>query len=201
MGYTHGIKWTEELIEEKLMEVANTFDPVRMPSLAEIRRHYGDNALKSQLCRTGGVYRWAEKLGLEVKHSETLLGVQTEKQVAKILTRLGYEVEETPIRHPYDLLINGCVKVDVKAANISYIRGSKIRAYRLAKRQHTCDIYLFCEIDDNKISNVYVVPASAVTNQVQVEMGTFKTIYEKYRDRYDLIQKTIDFYKSLEVGA
>lgn len=197
MGYTHGIKWTEELIEEKLMEVASTLNPIRMPSLAEIEKHYGDSALTNKLCKTGGLYYWADKLGLEIKHSETLLGVQTEKQVAKILARLGYEVEETPIRHPYDLLVNGCVKVDVKAANISYIRGSKIRAYRLAKRQHTCDIYLFCEIDDSKISNVYVVPASVVTNQVQVEMGTSKTIYEKYRNRYDLIQKTIDFYKSL----
>lgn len=197
MGYTHGIKYSEEDMTNKIMELANMFDPVRMPSRQEIEDYYGDTSLTNKISRTGGHYYWAKKLGLEIKHSETRLGIHAENVICDLLLDMGYTVEKTSLKYPYDLLVDGCVKIDVKAANVSYVRGSKIRAYRIAKRQQTCDFYILCEVDGDQVSNVYVVPSVKVTGQIQVEMGDASTMYAKYRDRYDFIQKTVEFYDSI----
>lgn len=198
MGYTHGRRWTDETTAEAIMEIANTFDPVRMPSSSEVKAFCGDTSLSDRISKTGGFYEWANRLGLEVKYSETKLGIKAEHDISKRLCDLGFTAEMTSSRYPYDLLVNGCVKVDVKAANKSDIRGCDVYAYRIAKRQQTCDFYIFCEMSDEEIIKTYVVPASAVSGQVQVEMGTGSTIYDVYAERYDLIGMAVDFYKSIE---
>ena len=197
MGYTHGVRYSDEEIKERILELANTFEPVRMPSRREIEDYYGGSSLTNKISRTGGHYHWAMELGLDIKYSETRLGVYAENVVFDILSNMGHDVEKTSLKHPYDLLVDGCVKIDVKAANISYIHDNKVRAYRIAKRQQTCDFYIFCEIDEDKLSCVYVVPSSKVSGQVQVEMGVIETSYAKYKNRYDLIQKTVNFYEFL----
>lgn len=198
MGNTHRTQWNDHLIKERIMEVANTFDPVRMPSLSEFEEYYGNTSLSNKICKSGGCYFWADKLGLDIKKIETSIGIKAEQYVSKLLSDIGFNVEMTCMKHPYDLLVNGCVKIDVKSANISFIKDSKVYAYRISKRQHTCDFYIFCEFQDDEIKSTYVVPANIVSNQVQVEMGTGNTKYEIFRDRFDLIEKTVDFYKSLK---
>lgn len=179
------------------MEIANTFDPPRMPTYSEMRTIYNGDSLTNKVTRTGGSFKWAKRLGLPMKQSETKLGVYAEKYVANLLRSSGFTVEETPVRHPYDLLVDGCVKIDVKAANISYVRNDKIRAYRLSKRQPTCDFYVLCEIDDEVVSRIFVVPSSVVSGQTQIEMGFAKTKYAKYIDKYSLISDAVTFFKSL----
>lgn len=199
MRYTHRVQYTEEDVAQKIMELANTFDPVRMPSRKEIEEYYGNTSLTNKIARSGGHYHWAKKLGLKTKNSDTKLGIYAESVVAEVLVNANHDVQKTALKFPYDLLVDGCVKIDVKAANISYVHGSKVRAYRLAKKQQTCDLYILCEVNDSgKVGDMYVVPSSMVSGQVQVEMGTASTIYEKYKNRFDLIDKMVGFYKSIE---
>lgn len=200
MAYSNRIEWTDSLTEGKIMELANQFEPIRMPSRVEMDEYYGNSSLSNRVSKTGGFYSWAERLGLEVKNSETKIGIKAEHDIAKMLSDIGYTVELTSTRYPYDLLVNGCVKIDVKAAHKTKVNSNSdyCYMYRLNKRQQTCDFYIFCEVDDDEISSIYVVPASVITGQIQVGMGAKTTKYDVYRNRFDLIGETVDFFKSLE---
>lgn len=191
-------RWTEQLIKERVMEVANTFDPVRMPSRIECEEYYGNTSLTNKLAKTGGFYHWAEVLGLNIKKSDTKFGIRAEKHAYETLIYLGFDVELTSTKHPYDLLVNNAVKIDVKAANISYANGFAFRSYRIAKKQPTCDIYMLYEADDDEIGDVYIVPSSVVSGQVQIGISKGSKRYLHYKNRYDIIQKFVDFYKSIE---
>lgn len=194
MDYTKKIQWTDELLAEAIMEVANQFEPPRMPSNEEARLMTGSHSLSNAISKRGGYKFWADKLGLEQKHSETKVGIEGELTIADVLKSKGYDVEPTSANHPYDLLIDRRVKVDVKTAKTSYIRGCPVHAYRLAKRKHTCDFYIFYEADTEKI---YVVPAHKCYGQVQVEMGNDTKSYAKYLGAFDLITEASDMYERM----
>ena len=190
------MKWNEELIATRVSEIANKFAPARMPSNNEVIEMTGSYALANAIQKNGGYEYWANRLGLERKHSETKVGIEYERKVAEMLRKGGHNVQETTIKHPYDLLVDGCVKVDVKVASTSLTRGSKVHAYRIAKRQHTCDFYICCEVDTG---GIYVIPANMVTGQVQIEMGLNSQKYNHYKGAFYLIDDAVQFYQSLVI--
>ena len=185
-------EWTDEKIERCIMAIANKFDPARMPTNREVIEMSGTYALSNAIQKNGGYEYWANKLGLEQKYSESKLGMEYEHLIAEILEARGHEVVMTPTKHPYDLLVDGCVKVDVKVSNESLVRGSSVHAYRISKKLHTCDFYVCCENDGDKC--IYVIPAHICSGQTQVEMG-YETKYEQYRDAFHLIDRAARFYK------
>ena len=194
MGHAFGTHWTDELLASEIMKIANQFDPPRMPSNQEVKQMTGSHALSNAISKHGGYKHWANKLGLEQKYSETKLGIEGEKHIANVLRHMGFKVEMTSARHPYDLLIDKCVKIDVKTAKTSYIRGCPIHAYRLAKKQQTCDFYIFYEVDTEK---VYVVPSHVCNGQIQVEMGANSKPYAKYLNAYHLLTKASNIYLAM----
>lgn len=187
-------KWTDEAIASETMKIANRLTPVRMPTRSEIVEIVGNDELTNAIRRHGGYEYWAKRLGLEQKRSETTFGIEGERAISEILKEKGYDVKLTSTRHPYDLLVNNCVKIDVKTAKTSYIRGCPIHAYRLAKRDHTCDFYIFYEYDTSRI---YVVPAHKCQGQVQVEMGNNSKLYAKYLGAFDLIEQVNEMYQRM----
>lgn len=193
MGYATGIQWDEELITTEILKIANQFEPPRMPSAREAKEMYGGHGLSVAIGKHGGYKYWADRLGLEQKHSETKLGLIGERHIAEVLFKRGHIVEMTPAKHPYDILVDGCVKIDVKTANESLIKGCPVHAYRLAKREHTCDFYIFYEADTEKI---YVVPAHKCCGQVQVEMGSESKVYGSYLNAFDLINQASEMYQA-----
>lgn len=189
------MKWNEDLIGKEIMKLAEQFDTPKMPTNREVLDMTGNHALSNAIQKNGGFSYWAERLGLEQKKCETAVGIKWEKQIANMLAEKGHKVELTSTKHPYDLLVDGCVKIDVKAANASIVRGSKIHAYRIAKRQQTCDFYVCCENDEKK--DIYVIPANMTTGQVQIEMGNGRTKYDSYKNAFYLISEATRFYESL----
>ena len=187
-------KWTEEMIAEGITRIANCYHPKRMPTNREVILYEGNHKLANAIQKNGGYEYWAKRLGLEQHYSETILGTFGENYIANTLALMGFAVETTSTKHPYDLLIDGCVKVDVKTANTSYVRGCPIHAYRLAKRQQTCDFYIFYEADTER---VYVVPSHRCNGQTQVEMGEDSKLYSKYLGAYHLLAETSDLYQSM----
>lgn len=186
------IKWTNDMVAREIMKIANLYSPPRMPSNAEVIEHCGNYKLSNAIQKRGGYAEWAERLGLELKKSDSYTGIKTEKEMAQKLADKGFEVESTTVKFPYDLLLNGCVKVDVKAANLSYVRDYQVHAYRVAKPQQTCDFYLFHELDTDA---TYVVPAHLCCGHTQVVMGIGSKKYEPYKEAWDLISKASEFYK------
>lgn len=188
-------KWTDNTIEREIMKIANQFDPPKMPSLKESKEMYGGCGLSCAISKSGGFKYWAEKLGLPQEKSETKVGIEGEIYIAQLLKKMGYSsVEMTSVRHPYDLLVDDCVKIDVKTSNTSYIKGCPVHAYRLAKRQHTCDLYIFYEADTG---DIYVVPAHLCKGQTQVEMGGGSKKYLMYRKAFHLIGALRNTYQQM----
>ena len=71
MGYSHGIKWTDELIQEKILEVKDALQLGRMPSREECRQYFHDESLVNAVSRRIGWYALAREMGLKIKDSET----------------------------------------------------------------------------------------------------------------------------------
>ena len=185
-------EWTDERIGKCIMAIASEFDPIRMPTNSEVIEMSGSYALSNAIQKNGGYEYWANKLGLEQKYSESKLGVEYEHLIAEILKARGHEAVMTPTKYPYDLLVDGCIKVDVKVANESIVKGSSVHAYRLSKKLHTCDFYVCCENDGDK--GIYVIPAHVCSGQTQIEMGS-ETKYEKYHNAFNLIDRAARFYR------
>ena len=190
-------KWTDEKIEEGIMVIANKFSPVRMPTDKETVEMSDIPGLSNAIQRSGGYAYWANRLNLDQKYSETKIGVKYEHLIGKMLEAKGHKVVYTPTKHPYDLLVDGCVKVDVKVANESQVRGYPIHAYRTSKKLQTCDFYICCENDKDK--NIYVIPACVCSGQSQIEMGIESRKYQIYKEAFHLIDRTVRFYEDLLV--
>lgn len=186
--------WTDSKIVEGVERIASMFEPKRMPTNREVIEAEGDYRLANAIQKNGGYEYWAHRLNLKQKHSDTQVGIKGERFVAERLSSMGFDVKLTSVKHPYDLLVNGCVKIDVKTATTTYVRGYPIHSYRLAKTMHTCDFYIFYEMD---IGNIYVVPAHRLNGQVQVGMGLQSKVYDEYLGAFDLIKQASEMYQRM----
>lgn len=182
MGY--GKKWTEEKVKDEIFKVMNALGIERMPSRSEVEMVTKNSALTNKIAKNGGFYHWAEKLGLDIKGSETSLGIQKEHEIKQKLKSLGHSVDLTPIKFPYDLLVDDEVKVDVKfSEGYSYKHGFYY-SFNLEYDLPKCDILvLICGS-----SKILVVPAYVFTGLKQVSVGV-KSKYDKYKDQWFILNQ------------
>ncbi len=196
MGYTHGIRWSENKIETEILKVMNMLSINRMPSAREIEEVLGDSKLTNAISKRGGHYYWAKKLNVKIKESDTKTGIDFENIAIKLFESKGYVVKSMPLLHPYDLLINDFVKVDVKISNPGYVRTSRVHTFRTAKKDATCDLYILFAMDENGgIERLFIIPGFDL-RVVTLCIGS-NSKYNKYINRWDLVGKYIDFYSEL----
>lgn len=196
MGYTHGTKWTDELITEEILKVKITLCLDRMPSNSEINKVVG-YGLGNAISKHGGFKYWADKLSLKYKDSETNTGKEYEHKIMNLLLSKGYEVERMSTKHPYDLLVNQNIKVDVKVSNL--YRGSKgeFHTFNLEKHNHNCDLFICVCVTDGTIAKTLVIPSKFLMRVNQLSLGNI-SIYDVFKDRFDYIEKYDVFYNQLD---
>lgn len=166
-----------------------------MPTSMELYS-IGRSDIHNRISRTIQYSGWADELGVPLKRSTSTVGNLFEIKVAKKLTEMGFYVDKMTTRHPYDLLVNDAVKIDVKSANIYYNKGFKTHTFNLSKKNPTCDIYVLIALDENgEVEKELVVPSHFV-NQRVIAIGV-NSIYDRYQERYDFVQQYSDFYKSV----
>lgn len=189
-------KWTDELVEKEIKEVMKALNIERMPSNSEVKSVVG-NGLACKISKSGGYKYWADKLNLKTKNSETKLGQEYEEKVLKLLQTKGYEVEKMSTKHPYDLLVNLNIKVDVKVSNL--YRGSKgeFHTFNLEKHNHNCDLFICVCVTDGEIVKTLVIPSKFLMKISQLSVGII-SIYDVFKDRYDFIEKYDGFYNKLD---
>jgi hypothetical protein len=195
MGYTHGKKWTNELVEKEIKEVMKSLNVERMPSNKECILVTSNTALSGKISRSGGFYRWAEKLGLETKSCGTQKGLKTEESVLKLIKEnTGLNSDQTPVKSPYDILVNDKVKVEVK-----YSKGFKNAYYtaNLYKGLQKADVLVFiCKNEELGNKNL-IIPSHLIQGLKQLSIGKTSR-YDKYIDRWDYINMFDDFMKSIK---
>ena len=198
MGYTHGNKWTDDLIKQKILEVVKFNHLTRMPTRSETERYYGDCSLTNAVSRrAGGWYSLAEELELPIKECETTFGKSNEQVVAEKQISLGFDVRRMPQNFPYDLLVNDCVKVDVKASRLYRGKGGNFYSFNLEKPFCTCDIYVLRLIgDDGGEVETLIIPSAHVSTNTQICVGENKSKYRKYSQMWNVVSEYCDFMES-----
>ena len=166
----------------------------RMQYSVEIKRVTNNSKLTNAIRRHGGYKYWAKKLNLSQSECETRIGLKEELYIKTFLESKGYKVEKMTTKHPYDLLINGNIKIDVKASNkYTSSIGWSSYSFNLEKNNPTCDLYVIRCLQDNK---TLVIP-SKFLKQNQLCITDKESKYDKFKDRWDYVEKYDKFYKSL----
>ena len=110
-------------------------------------------------------------------------------QISEIL---GLDSQKTAPRHPYDLLVENSVKIDVKSAKLFKINNTQYFTFNLEKTHQTCDLYVFYCIENDVIVKTLIIPSYILSGKTQLSIG-HKSKYDKYIDRWDLILKYYHF--------
>lgn len=187
------MKWTEEMIRSELLKSISTLGIKRMPTASELKS-IGRNDLHVQLGRTKTYRGWANEIDLPLKSSTTTMGQFAETLVATQLNRLGYEVEQMSTKHPYDLLVNSAVKIDVKIANPCYLSGSRVHVFRTGKKSPTCDIYVCIARNEHGEAEKTLIIPSHHLRIVTLSIGKVSE-YDRFMDRWDYISNYAQFYE------
>lgn len=197
MSKTDKTNWNNEKIQEQILYMVGKTKQKTFPTHTEMLNFFGDYKLSNAIRRHGGTKYWAEKTGMEIKECESKFGYSFEEMCKiDILENCNLESELCPVKHPYDILVEGCAKVDSKAAFPFFNYGrTKYYSFNLEKKQQTCDFYVFYCLEEEKIKKVYVVPSFVMSGKKQFAVGVKSSIYDKFLDRWDLIQNFVNFVK------
>lgn len=200
MGYAHGMRWDGELVKEKVFEAMNYYKIDRMPSKKELDEYFGNSGLSNRISKTGGFYKLANALDLDVKKTETQEGLEYELLAIDKLEKMGHRCIHTGgKRFPYDILVDDCVKIDVKMSNpiCSRDNGFKYFTANLEKKRQTCDLYIFYCVENEAVSKIYVIPSFILSGNSQLSIGYKESKYDIYLDRWDYVKRLDSAFKSL----
>lgn len=200
MGHAHGEKWTEQDIINGIKEVMEKLELDTCPTHEQIEKYYNNSALSNRITRTGGIVYWANKLGLKQRESESKSGRTWELECLLYLQELGYNVDRMATRHPYDLLVNKSIKVDVKMSYLYDNNGnSPFYTFNLEKSCPTCDIYVcYCLNKEKKVEKTYVIPSIFLTDKTQLSLGVKTSVYDRFIDKWSYFNAYDNFYKSIK---
>ena len=176
-------KWTNDSVKEEVEKVIDVLGLGRMPTRNEINMVTGSSALYNRISRSGGLYKLAEKLELKTKTSETKVGNKYEDIIAKKIQLVtGFNTELTSSSFPYDILVGGCVKIDVKySSGYDYGEGMYY-SFNLGSKIPKCDLFVFvCGEEKNLI-----IPAHIFYGNVQLSVGV-ESSYDVYKDYWEPI--------------
>ncbi len=184
MGYSHGRDWTKDDTEKDILRIVDTLGLDHFPTHSEMNNFYGNLSLSNRVSKSGGTRYWANELNLSIKNCESELGNDFELfAIKEIAEHTGLTSRQTKPRFPYDLLVDECVKVDVK---VSYPFQNNCNVFantfNLEKKEPTCDIFiLYCLDMDGDISKTIIIPAVVLSGQTQIGVGK-ESKWDKYKD-------------------
>ena len=142
-------------------------------------------------------YASALRSGLRVpaKSGYKKLGTDKEEWVAALLEDKGFSCELKQLGHPFDILIDGKCRVDVKFSKTPKSSPSHecvSPTWRFAVRgdRENCDFYVCVTANDD----VFVIPSGKVSPNMESLVFVYPTKrpdlakWQKYYERYDLIE-------------
>lgn len=177
--------WNEQKIIDEILK----FNAKEIPTsnfLKSIKRA----DLSSAISKHGGWEYFSEKTGLPMKKSDTLTGWNGEDEIEKILNNLGYKTTRAKTKDHYDILLDDCLRIDVKTAKYAEYGYSTGWFYRMGKTI-TADIAILYQSDTK---NYYIVPWFIATSSNVTITKTGGT-YQKYFMNNDLLDKMVKVRK------
>lgn len=173
--------WTDEKCEAELRRLCETMG--HFPSANELRAA-GHNALCCRITKTGGIIKWAERLGMHRAHSDSDLGWEGEIAFMRMLQARGFTCERSKaVKAPFDLLVEGVLRVDVKTARFASYGHSSGWFYRIGKLAQS-DLVVLLKLD---AGDFYALPWHVCTTSNMTITLTGKT-YVRYLNNWGLIE-------------
>jgi hypothetical protein len=192
-------KWKPEDIKNKIFEVMKELNINRMPSQQEVLSIEKDHELCNMIKRSLGFYGWAKELNLEIKDSETFLGITFQEKCADELINKGYKVENTTTQAVYDLLVNNNIRIDVKSG-CAYLNkdNCRLHSFGINKKYPSCDLYIIYALDElgKSTERTFIIPSKEL-KLITMCIGK-NSKYNEYINRWDLIDIYDKFYKFLK---
>ncbi|XKH51333.1 hypothetical protein LG275_03810 [Chryseomicrobium palamuruense] len=166
-----------------------------------------------ELDRTSIVHR-RKAYGIKTRNKIVTPSVNLVKQK---LLELGYQVtnlKDTDKTAPYDLLLNGRIRVEVVAAGVTNDNSFKFLFGSSSKRElieseyriqlpngrfkkiyrKTCDFFVFCGIENSDVY-YWIMPSGALPDTMQtlsLRIPPSQSKYECYADAWNLLKRNAD---------
>lgn len=158
----------------------------KMPSVSELRE-IGRNDLAIQVSRKGGFLSWATRLGATRAVSDSDTGWTGEIDLLEKLNERGFiAARMDAVKSPYDIKVNGVLRIDVKSANYTEYGVCRGWFYRIGKEPQA-DVIALYQIDTGVC---YFLPHTGCpTSNVTISRSGGK--YAAFKDRYDILEKII----------
>lgn len=196
--FTQEKRMDSKEIVSSVKQIVNTLELDRMPSTSEIKTFEFGSRLHNSIVRSYGYREWANKLGLKLKKSETQLGNDYERVVISTLESKGYCTDKMTTNHPFDLLVNNSVKIDVKVAKPHISKDeSRVHTFSTNKRYGSCDLYIAVALDEKgQIERFLIIPSHRL--QIVTLCIGKESKYDIYNNRYDILDNYIWFHDSIK---
>jgi hypothetical protein len=181
--------WSTAEVEAEATRLASTLG--HFPTNSELRA-IGRNDLAMQITRRGGFAEMAKRLGIDRIESASDLGWDGERAVCERLTARGFSVTGSRgVRSPYDLIVDGVVRVDVKTAARTTYRHNGDGSfsgwfYRIGKYVQSDVVILF----QKDTGACYVLPWW-VCNATNITLCGLGGIYAEYRNAFHIIDSMV----------
>lgn len=182
-------KWTDDLVLKAVSEVVSSIG--RMPTNSELCS-MGLGSVASQIVKRGGFSHFAKQLGAESLYSDSHFGWDGEILAKSLLELNGFTVEVPPHkRAPFDLLVNGLARIDVKTANFARYGPCSGWFYRIGKIPQS-DLIMLLQYDTK---DIYIIPWKLCpSSNITISKSGGK--YASFKNNFELVSKLIDAMKS-----
>lgn len=136
--------WTQEEIDSEAKRIADAIG--HFPTVAILKEMKRDD-LSNQISRHGGFMATARRLGIDRPESCSDIGLRGEKRVASRLEDMGFEITAPEgVKSPFDMIVNGVVRIDVKSASFAEYGPCRGWFYRIGKYVQS-DIVVLHQLD------------------------------------------------------
>jgi hypothetical protein len=193
---TKRTKWSDELIKEEIFKCKEILCIDRMPTSNELKS-IGRVDLSSAICKTYNFSGWANRVGLQqYQTTTTRIGEKYENLIKGMLENRGYVVNNTTPKHIYDLLVNNCLKVDVKASKPGLNNGRRAHTFNLHNSLPNCDLYICLVIDEiDRIEKTLIIPSHKLSI---TSLKVYKeSKYDEFIDKWEYVENYVKFFESV----
>lgn len=171
--------WDEEKI---ILEIQSLREIPGFFFSSSYLRKINRNDILCAITRNGGFYKFSKLLKLPLAKSDTSFGWEGEREITDILLKKGYDVQKQNTKHPFDLLIDKLLRIDVKTARKATYGESTGWFYRIGK-SISADLIITYQFDtkDFYLLPWFVCPTTNIT--ISSDGG----IYKKYKNNFEIL--------------
>lgn len=158
----------------------------RFPTNTELQKT-GQNDLACQITKKGGYAYWANRLGMKRGVYDCDIGWKGEQKTQALFEERGFSVIRSErVQWPFDLLVNDCLRVDVKTAKHADYGVSSGWYFRIGKSPQA-DLIALYRSDKN---DVYLIPWYHVP-KTNITITPTGTKYSGFLNAYEIVERMV----------